>query len=84
MGRRRIVILTSVELLQVVLKDVKKQETKMREEEVAAKSRDIQVTILQWHWSPAETFLRKPVRGQKIEEHVVTDLDLRNDENRPS
>jgi len=49
MGRRRIVILTSVELLQVVLKDVKKQETKMREEEVAAKSRDIQVTILQWH-----------------------------------
>jgi len=26
----------------------------------------------------------KPVRGQKIEAHVVTDLDLRNDENRPS
>jgi len=26
----------------------------------------------------------KHVRGQKIEEHVVTDLDLRNDENRPS
>jgi len=26
----------------------------------------------------------KPVRGQKIEEHVVTDLDLRNDENGPS
>ena len=26
----------------------------------------------------------KPVRGQKIEENVVTDLDLRNDENRPS
>jgi len=23
------------------------------------------------------------VRGQKIEEHVFTDLDLRNDENRP-
>jgi len=26
----------------------------------------------------------KPVRGQKIEEHVVTDLDLRSVENRPS
>jgi len=26
----------------------------------------------------------EPVRGQKIEEHVVTDLDLRNDENRSS
>ena len=26
----------------------------------------------------------EPVRGQKFEEHVVTDLNLRNDENRPS
>jgi len=26
----------------------------------------------------------EPVRGQKIEEHVVTDEDLRNDDNRPS
>jgi len=32
----------------VVLKNVKKQEAKMKEEEVAAKSRNIQVTILQW------------------------------------
>ena len=26
----------------------------------------------------------EPVRGQKIEEHVVTDLNVRNDDNRPS
>ena len=26
----------------------------------------------------------EPVSGQKIEEHVVIDLDLHNDENRPS
>ena len=26
----------------------------------------------------------EPVRGQKIEEHVVTDLELCNDETRPS
>jgi len=26
----------------------------------------------------------EPVRGQKIEEHVVSDLDVCNDENRPS
>jgi len=26
----------------------------------------------------------EPARGQKIEEHVVTDLDVRNDENRRS
>jgi len=25
----------------------------------------------------------EPVRGQKIEEHFVTDLNLRNDDNRP-
>jgi len=27
---------------------------------------------------------REPVTGQKIEEHVVTDLNVRNDDNRPS
>jgi len=26
----------------------------------------------------------EPARGQKIEEHVVTDLDLRNDDSTPS
>jgi len=26
----------------------------------------------------------EPVRGQKVKEHIVTDLDLPNDENRPS
>ena len=26
----------------------------------------------------------EPVKGQKIEEHVVTDIDVRNDDNRPS
>jgi len=41
MGRRGIVILTSVEFIQVVIKDVKKHEAKMREEEVAANSRNI-------------------------------------------
>jgi len=35
----------------------KAKEAKMREEEVAAKSRNIQMTILQWQWSPAEIFL---------------------------
>ena len=47
-GQKGIVILADVELIQVVLKDVKKQKAKMREGEVAAKSRNIQVTILQW------------------------------------
>jgi len=37
-----------VELIQVVLKNIEKQEAKIGEEEVARKSRNIQVTILQW------------------------------------
>ena len=31
----------------------------MRDEEVAAKSWNIEVAILQWQWSSAEKFLRK-------------------------
>ena len=36
----------------------KSKGAKMRVDEIAAKSRNIQVTILQWRWRPAETFLR--------------------------
>jgi len=43
--RKGIVTLTNVELIQVVLKNVQKQEAKMSEDEVAAKPRNIQVTI---------------------------------------
>jgi len=39
-------------------KSEKAKEATMSEEEVAAKSRNVQVTILQWQWSPVETFLR--------------------------
>jgi len=44
--RKGIVTLTSLELMQVLLKKRKKAKgTKMREEEVASKSRNIQATI---------------------------------------
>jgi len=46
--KKGIIPFTSVELIQVVLKKTKKQKRKMREEDVAAKSRNIQVTILKW------------------------------------
>jgi len=66
MEERGIITFTSVELIQVVLKNVKKQEAKLREEEVAAKSRNINVTILQWQLSPAATFLRNQLKeGRK-------------------
>jgi len=51
----------------------------MREEEVAVKSRNFQVTV-----KSSGDISAEPVREQKSEEHVVTDLDGRNDENRPS
>ena len=56
--KKGVVRFTSVEFIQVVLEDIEKQEAKMREEEVAAKSRNIQVTILQWQWSAAKILLR--------------------------
>jgi len=33
---------------------------------------------------PSGDISAEPVKDQKIEEHVVAKLDLRNDENRPS
>jgi len=35
-------------------------------------------------YSGSEVHFAEISRGKKIEEHVVTDLDLRNDESRPS
>jgi len=55
----------------------------MREEEIATKPRNIQVTFTVAVKSSGD-ISAEPVRGQKSEEHVVTDLDGRNDENRPS
>jgi len=52
----------------------------MREEEVTAKSRNIQVTV---PIKSSAGISADPVRGEKTEEHVVTDLDLRNDEHGP-
>ena len=80
---RGIVTFTNVKLIQVILENVKKaKEAKMREEEIAAKSRNIQVTRLQRQSSGA--IFAELVRRQKIEEHAASDLDLRDDENRRS
>jgi len=46
--KKGIVLFTIVELIQVFLKTLKAKEAKMREKEVTVKSRNIQVTILQW------------------------------------
>ena len=82
-GQKGIVILTSVELIQVVQKDVKKQEAKMRGRncrQVKKHSSGYFIVAVK----SSRDFSAESVKGQKIEEHVVIDLDLRNDENRPS
>jgi len=73
--------LTSVELVQAVLKRRKKARGKKPRgrscSQVKKHSKDyFTVTVKSRGDISAE-----PVRGQKIEEHVVTDLDLRHDEN---
>jgi len=74
----------SVELIQVVLKTLKskrgKNERGRRCSQVKKHSSDYcTVTV-----KSSGDISREPIRGQKIEEHVVTDLDVRNDDNRPS
>jgi len=79
-----IVILTNVELIQVVLKDVKEHKRKNERgrscSQVKKHSSDYFTVAVKF----SGDIYAEPVRGQKIEEQVVTDLDLRNDENRPS
>jgi len=77
--------LISVELIQVVLKDVKKDKRKNERgrrscSQVKKHSRDYFTVAVK----SSGDISAEPVRGQKIEEHVVTDLDLHNDENSPS
>ena len=77
--------LTSVELIQVVLKNVKSKGDK--------NERGRSCRYVKKHWSHYFTVAvnstsgdisAEPVRRQKIEEHVGIDLDLRKDENRLS
>ena len=81
--KKGIVPFASVELTQVVPKGIKAKEAKMSEGEIELSQETFKWLFcsgsdLQWNISV------EPARGQKIEEHVVPDLDVRNDENRPS
>jgi len=77
MDRRGIVTLTSVEPIQVVLKDVKKNGRGRSCSQVKKRSSDyFTVAVKSIGCISAE-----PVREQKSKEHVVTDLDQRNVEN---
>jgi len=77
MDRRGIVILTSVELIEVVLKDVKNKRCKKR----GKNERGISCSQVKKHSSDyfavavksSGDISAEPVSGQKIEEHVVTD-----------
>ena len=84
MDRKGIVILTSVELIEVVLKDVKNKRGKNERGRSCSQVKEHSSEYFTVAVKSSGDISVEPVRGQKIEEHVVTDLDLRNDENRPS
>ena len=83
-GQKGIVILTCVELIQVVLKDVKNKRGKNERCRSCSQVKKHLSDYLALAVKSSGDISAEPVKGQKIEEHVVTDLDLRNDENRPS
>jgi len=60
------------------------KEAKIREEEVASQVKKPSSDYFTVAVKSRRDISAEPTSGQKIEEHVVTDLDLRNDENRPS
>jgi len=66
----------------VVLKNIKKHKRQKSEKLQLSQERSKLLFCsdneAQWR------YFAEPVRKQKIEKHAVTDLDLRNDENRPS
>jgi len=76
---RGIVLFTNVELTEVVLKDVKRQKRQKWERKKLQLSQDFTVAV-----KARGDISVEPVKGQKIEERVFTDLDVRNDDNRPS
>ena len=79
--RKGIVTLTRVELMQVVLEKRKKaKEAKMGEGLLQLSQETFKLLLAV---KSSGDISAEPARGQKIEEHVVTDLDLRNDENKP-
>jgi len=43
----------------------------MREEEVTAMSRNIEVTILHWQYSPGETFLRNLQETKRLKYMLI-------------
>jgi len=80
--KKGIVTFTRVELMQVALKTLKSKRGKNERSCSQVKKRSSNYFAVAVKSSGDISV--EPVRGQKIKEHVVTDLDLRNDQNRPS
>jgi len=82
--KKGIVPFTSEELIQVVQQNIKKQNRQKLERK---KLQLTQETFKLPFYSGSEVPRRHfcgICKGQKIEEHVVTDVDVRNDEDRSS
>jgi len=73
MDRRVIVILTSVELIKVVLKDVKDKRGKNERGRSCSQVKEHSSDYFAAAVQSSGDISAEPVRGQKSEEHVVTD-----------
>jgi len=76
--------LASAELNQVLLKDVKSKRGKNERGRSCSQIKKHSSGYISVAVKSRGDISAEPASGQNIEEHVVTDLDLRNDENRPS
>jgi len=73
MDRRGTVILTSVELIEVVLKDVKNKRGKNEKGRSCSQVKKHSSDYFAVAVKSSGDISTEPVRGQKIEEHVETD-----------
>jgi len=79
-----IVTFASVELIHVVLKNVKSKRDKIESGRSCSYVKKHSSYYFTMAVKSTGDISAEPTKGQKINEHVVTDLDLRNDDNRPS
>ena len=81
--KKGIVPFTSVELFQVVLKYIQKQRQKWERKKLQLSQETFKLLFYSGREVQRRHFCGTCKRIE-IEEHVVTDLDVRNDDNRPS
>jgi len=82
--KKRIVPFTSVKLIQVVLKNIRSRKIKNERGKSCSQVKKHSSYYFAVAVKSSGDISAELVREQKIEEHIGVDLDVLNDENRPS